>query len=109
MADIDTALRFKIKNYLLNYSLICQNRVGDFSSENWVNYVEYGTTDQTVIALQTIGMPRHLANFIINEYPECVVIENNIVVSFQDKELKAIIDIKQFQNEYAELAEIFDW
>lgn len=109
MADIDTALRFKIKNYLLNYSLICQNRIGDLSSENWVNYVEYGTTDQTVIALQTIGIPRHLANFIINEYPECVVIENNIVVSFQDKELKSIIDIKQFQNEYAELAEIFDW
>ena len=48
-ADIDTALRFKIKNYILNYSLICAHRIGDSVSENWVNYIEYGTTDLSLI------------------------------------------------------------
>lgn len=109
MADIDTALRFKIKNYLVNYSLICSYRIGDSSSENWVNYIEYGTTDPIVISLQTIGIPRHLANFIIKEYPQYVVLENNIVTSFDDQMLKDAIDKDQFSDEYYELAELFNW
>lgn len=109
MADIDTALRFKIKNYILNYSLICAHRIGDSVSENWVNYIEYGTTDPVVIALQTIGIPRHLASFIINEYPQCVIMEGDIVILFDDKELRDIIDKDQFEDEFDELAEIFSW
>ena len=109
MADIDTALRFKIKNYLVNYSLICSCRIGDPSSENWVNYIEYGTTDSTVISLQTIGIPRHLANFIINEYSQCVILEHEIVTSFDDQVLKDVIDKDRFSDEYDELAELFDW
>ena len=109
MADIDTALRFKIKNYILNYSLICAHRIGDSVSENWVNYIEYGTTDPVVIALQTIGIPRHLASFIINEYSQCVIMEDNTVVLFDDKTLRDTIDKNQFKDEFDELAEIFNW
>jgi len=104
MADIDTALRFKIKNYILNYSLICSHRIGDSLSENWVNYIEYGTTNPVVIALQTIGVPRHLANFIINECPQCVIMEDDTVVSFDDNKLRESIDLEgtpvvfQFKN-----------
>lgn len=109
MADIDTALRFKIKNYILNYSLICSQRIGDVASENWVNYIEYGTTNSVVIALQTIGIPRHLASFIINKYPQCIIMEDDTVTSFDDDELKGIIDREQFEAEFNELAEIFSW
>ena len=109
MADIDTALRFKIKNYLVNYSLICSSRIGDSSSENWVDYIEYGTTDSVVIALQTIGIPRHLANFIIAEYPQCVILENGVVASFDDQVLKNAIDKNEFLDEYNEFLELFNW
>ena len=93
----------------MNYSLICAHRIGDSVSENWVNYIEYGTTDPVVIALQTIGIPRHLASFIINEYPQCVIMEGDIVILFDDKELRDIIDKDQFEDEFDELAEIFSW
>jgi len=109
MADIDTALRFKIKNYLLNYSLICSSRIEDTTSEKWVNYIEYGTTNPVVIALQTIGIPRHLASFIIKEYPQYIVLENDIVVSFNDQSLKNAIDQERFSEEYNELKELFSW
>ena len=109
MADIDTALRFKIKNYILNYSLICAHRIGDSISENWVNYIEYGTTNPVVIALQTIGIPRHLASIIINEYPECIILEGDTVVSFDDKKLRDSIDKNQFANEFNEFTELFNW
>ncbi len=109
MADIDTALRFKIKNYILNYSLICAHRLGDSISENWVDYIEYGTTNPVIIALQTIGFPRHLASFIIDEYPQCVIMEGNTLVSFDDKKLRDVIDKKQFEAEFNELAATLNW
>lgn len=109
MADIDTALRFKIKNYLLNYSLICSGRIGDVTSERWVDYIEYGTTNSVVIALQTIGIPRHLAGFIIKEYSQYVVLENEAIVLFDEQGLKVAIDQKQFPEEYKEIKELLNW
>ena len=109
MADIDTALRFKIKNYILNYSLICAHRLEDSISENWVNYIEYGTTDSVVIALQTIGIPRHLSNFILNKYPQCVILEGDTVISIDDKQLRDTMNKEQFNTEFDELAEFFNW
>lgn len=92
-----------------NYSLICAHRLGDSISENWVDYIEYGTTNPVIIALQTIGFPRHLASFIIDEYPQCVIMEGNTLVSFDDKKLRDVIDKKQFEAEFNELAATLNW
>lgn len=110
MSDIDTALRFKIKNYLLNYSLICSSRLGkEDSSANWVDYLEYGTTDPLVIDLQTLGIPRHLANFIIQYHMECLELKNGSVIDFNNQRLQQEISKNEFAEEYKELSNIFNW
>ena len=82
MADIDNSLRFKIKSYLLNYSLICKARLSDEGSLKWVDYLEYGTTNPIVIGLQTLGIPRHLSNLIIENYTNCLDVEDGIIKNF---------------------------
>jgi len=110
MSDIDTALRFKIKNYLLNYSLICSKRLGKKdNSVNWVDYLEFGTTDPLIIELQTLGMPRHLAYFIIQHHNKCLELKNGSVINFDDQRLQQEINQKEYAVEYKELANIFDW
>lgn len=109
MSDIDNALRFKIKNYLLNYSLICSARFSDDSSSKWVDYLEYGTTDLKVIGLQTMGIPRHLAIFVISNYPECLTIENMEIVDIDISVLKDCIDQNTYPEEYKELESLLDW
>ena len=109
MSDIDNALRFKIKNYLLNYSLICSARFSDDSSSKWVDYLEYGTTDLKVIGLQTMGIPRHLAIFVISNYPECLTVENMEIVDIDISILKDCIDKNTYPEEYKELESLLDW
>src|SRR5699024_12715539 len=44
ISDIETVLRFKIKNYFLNYYLIVSEKIGkEKAGENWAEYLEYGT------------------------------------------------------------------
>lgn len=109
MSDIDNALRFKIKNYILNYSLITKEKISDEVSLRWVDYLEYGTTDTLVISLQTLGIPRHLASFVINNHLDCLTIENSAIVDIDLEKLQASIDATQNSTEYAELATIFNW
>lgn len=109
MADIDTSLRFKIKNYLLNYSLICNSRLLDTESLKWVDYLEYGTTDSLVIGLQNLGIPRHLSNFIITEHYNCLHIENSKIVNVDIQRMKKDINQSEFLQEYNELKTLFEW
>lgn len=110
MSDIDTALRFKIKNYLLNYSLIVSSRLGEKDTgARWVDYLEYGTTNPLIIELQTLGLPRHLADFVIKHHSKCLNFSNEMVVDFDEKQLQEEIDQESFYDEYKELAEIFEW
>lgn len=109
MADIDTALRFKIKNYILNYSLICNQRLGDKITQKWVDYIEYGTTDPVIISLQTLGIPRHLASFIMKECPDCILIEQNEITAFDEEKLRCSDIFKTARQEFCELSAILDW
>lgn len=109
MSDIDNALRFKIKNYLLNYSLIFAMRFSNDSCSKWIDYIEYGTTDLRVIGLQTMGLPRHLAIFVINNYSDCLTIENMEIVDIDITALKGNIDQKLYPEEYKELESSFGW
>lgn len=109
MSDIDTALRFKIKNYLLNYGLICSAKFSDDTSLKWTDFLEYGTTDPIVIELQTIGLPRHLATLIIEEYPECLEIENMNIINMNIQMMKSVIDQNKYYEEYKELETLLDW
>lgn len=103
MFDIDNVLRFKIKNYILNYSLIYYEKTQDSGLSKWVDYIEYGTTDSSVIALQTIGIPRHLANYIIKHHDDCIIFEGNEMIDMDCEKLLSSIDVENYSKEYEEI------
>lgn len=74
IADIDNALRFKIKNYFSNYYLLVAEKNGvEVAGADWSEYLEYGTTDKIIIDLQNVGFPRHIAMLIKENYEEVLV------------------------------------
>ena len=108
ISDIDNVLRFKIKNYFLNYYLIVSEKIGkENSGPNWAEYVEYGTTDSVIIELQNIGIPRHLSVMIKDDYAEFLTFEDGVVVDINAEALIGNIDCDRYQDEFEELKEIF--
>lgn len=108
ISDIDNVLRFKIKNYFLNYYLIVSEKVGkEVAGANWAEYVEYGTMDDVIIELQNVGLPRHLSMLIKNEYIECLTFEDGILTNINVEELLQNIDSEKYKDELIELRDIF--
>ena len=71
ISDIDNVLRFKLKNYFENYYMLLKERMGEYNAGvNWADFLEYGTTDNNIIELQNIGLPRHLADYILEHYSD---------------------------------------
>lgn len=56
LKDIENILRFKVKNYIMNYL-----KLTDHDDGEWQKYLEYGTNNQTIIELQKIGFERQVA------------------------------------------------
>lgn len=112
VSDIENVLRFKIKNYVSNYSLLIDsiNKNDEFPKGiDWSEYLEYGTTDNIIIELQNLGFPRHLATFLKNNYIQFFTIKDNVIIDFFEKELKNAFDKEKYYEEYIELIEILDW
>lgn len=108
ISDIDNVLRFKIKNYFLNYYLIVSEKIGkENSGPNWAEYVEYGTTDSVIIELQNIGIPRHLSVMIKDDYAEFLTFEDGVLADINAEALIGNIDCDRYQDEFEELKEIF--
>lgn len=100
ISDIDSTLRFKLKNYFLNYYLILKDRLGtENCGENWAEFLEYGTTDKKLIELQNVGFERHLASFILENHEDCLVFENGDLVDIDEVKLSSNMDpsIPEFQ------------
>lgn len=107
ITDIDNALRFKIKNYFLNYYLLVSGKNGvEVAGENWSEYLEYGTTDKVIIDLQNIGFPRHIAMLIKENYDEVLVYDNNDLIDVQTKKLLELLTRDNYLQEYKETLEI---
>lgn len=64
LKDIETILRFKVKNHVLNYLKLTSQSDGD-----WESYLEYGTADPVIIELQKIGFERSVS-IEISKYKE---------------------------------------
>jgi len=79
--DIDNSLRFRIKNYLTNYELIVKEVKGDVI-DSWSDYIEYGTSNKEIIALQDIGFSRHLATFLFENHRDAFQVSNGDVTKF---------------------------
>lgn len=106
IADIDNVLRFKLKNYFENYYNLLRERLGiSKSGANWADYLEYGTTNNKIIELQNVGIPRHLAQYIIKHHLECLTFEDDVLIAIDIQKIKNDFDEKT--HEYRELLEIF--
>jgi superfamily II DNA/RNA helicase len=88
ISHIDNILRFKLKNYFGNYYELLAAKLGkEKAGKNWGEFLEYGTTDSRIIELQNIGIPRHLANYLLQNYAYFFEFERSILVSFKKDEL----------------------
>lgn len=105
ISDIDNILRFKLKNYFSNYYDILAEKLGDSNAgENWGEFLEYGTNDRRVIELQNIGLPRHLAKFLLDNYSDFFDFEGGALVSVGKSALLDAMDINS--PEFKELLEV---
>jgi len=105
ISDVDNILRFKLKNYFSNYYDILAEKLGDKSAgENWGEFLEYGTNDRRVIELQNVGIPRHLANFLLENYSGFFVFEGGVLLSIKRETLIEAMDVNS--PEFKELLEV---
>jgi hypothetical protein len=104
---IDNLLRFKIKNYFENYYNILKERFGEEGAgTNWADYIEYGTTDYKVIELQNLGIPRHLAQYLLKKHRSSIKFKAGNLVKLDEEKIKREFD--KNANEYKEFMELFN-
>ena len=105
ISDVDNILRFKLKNYFSNYYAILAEKLDDTKAgENWGEFLEYGTNDRRVIELQNVGIPRHLANFLLENYSEFFVFEGGALITISKSALIETMDVSS--PEFKELLEV---
>lgn len=105
IADVDNILRFKLKNYFSNYYDILVEKFGENNAgENWGNFLEYGTNDPHVIELQNIGIPRHLANFLLENHGDFFVFGDGVLLAVKKEALIEAMDVSSA--EFRELLEV---
>ncbi len=76
ITDIENILRFKLKIYFDNYYNILVEKLGEENAGvNWADYLEYGTSNQQIIELQNIGIPRHLSQYILKNHENCLTFD----------------------------------
>ncbi len=103
--DIEHELRFTLEKYFNNFYLIHSEIVGENSAGiNWANYLEYGTRDPNVIALQVMGFSRHTSNYIVKTFPSVLIVEDGKLVNIKKDELLLLLNLTS--NESIEHQEI---
>jgi len=105
ISDIDNFVRFKIRSYFENYNMLLKACLGSSAAgPNWAEFLEYGTTDSRIIELQNYGIPRHLAQFLIEHFESSMDFEDSSTVPFEKKKILELMDKKS--EEYRELSEL---
>ncbi len=107
IADIDNALRFKIKNYFSNYYLLVSGKNSvEVAGADWSEFLEYGTTNKTIIDLQNVGFPRHIAMLIKENFEEVLVYDENELVDINIEKLLDLLLKDNHKQEYQEILEV---
>ena len=107
ITDIDSALRFKIKNYFSNYYLLVSAKNGaDIAGKDWSQYLEYGTMDKVIVDLQNVGFPRHIAMLVKENFEEVLVYEENELVDVKVEKLLDLLIKENYKQEYQEMLDI---
>lgn len=105
ISDIENVLRFKLKNYFGNYYEIISEKLGpEMAGKNWAEYLEYGTNNPQVIELQNVGIPRHLANYLLKNYSRFFEFDRGVLVGFESEALLNSMDKESM--EFKEILEV---
>lgn len=100
--DIEHKLRFLFEKYFDHYYRNIANILGEENSgPNWALYLEYGTKNTIVIALQNLGLSRHSASLIYKKHSNCLKIIDGKLQSIDRAELMTRFDKNSL--EYDEL------
>ncbi|MCQ8130667.1 DEAD/DEAH box helicase, partial [Methylomonas rivi] len=79
--DIESVLRFLFEKYFNNYYAMLVEILGeDNAGVNWATFLEYGTQNTIVIALQNYGLSRHSADYTFRKYKDCLKIEGDKLI-----------------------------
>ena len=103
--DIESVLRFLFEKYFNNYYAMLVEILGeDNAGVNWATFLEYGTQNTIMIALQNYGLSRHSADYIFKKFKDCLKIEGDKLVEINIKKLKNILNREEL--EYDEISSI---
>lgn len=105
ISEIDSIIRFTLKNYFENYYNILEARFGsDNCGQNWSLYMEHGTTKKELIEIQKLGVPRHLSKVFLDSFGKyCKFNINRDLVALDTDAIAEILKSKQ-KPEYSEIA-----
>lgn len=103
--DIESVLRFLFEKYFNNYYAMLVELLGEENAGvNWATFLEYGTQNTIVIALQNFGLSRHSADYIFKKFKDCLKIEGDKLIEINIKKLKSRLDKEEI--EYDEISSI---
>lgn len=95
--DIENKLRFTLKNYFLNYYLICSAILpSNNKGENWADYLEYGTLDNKVIELQMLGLERKNAQLLLKKFSHLLIFNNNELIDIDRNAISDELSKEQY-------------
>ncbi|MFC8770862.1 DEAD/DEAH box helicase [Bacillus cereus] len=105
MYDIEHSLQFTIEKYFSNYYDMLLALIGEEKAGvNWANYLEYGSRDSIVIALQRMGFSRHTAIYINQYHKESLNIEDSKLIAVHKDEL--LLNIESDTAAYIEVVNL---
>lgn len=104
ISEIDTVIRFTLKNYFENYYCILETRDGkENCGEDWAMYMEHGTTKKELIEIQKLGIPRHLSKLFYDDFKNyCEYGNNGELISLDLSQIYEKLKSTQ-KSEYKEL------
>lgn len=103
--DIEHVLRFLFEKYFNNYYGMLVEILGEENAGvNWAAFLEYGTRNPVIIALQNYGLSRHSANYIYTQHNSCLTIDGDRLINIEVANLKK--NINKDDTEFDEISQI---
>ena len=91
--DIEYVLRFLLEKYFNNYyAMLVEILDEENAGVNWATFLEYGTQNSIVIALQNYGLSRHSSDYLYKNFKDCLKIEGDKLVEINLQKLKQKLD-----------------
>lgn len=103
--DIESVIRFIFEKYFnIYYAMLVEILGEENAGVNWATFLEYGTQNSILIALQNYGLSRHSADYIFKKFKDCLKIEGDKLIDIDTQKLKSNINKEDI--EYDEISSI---